>query len=336
VHSKLSLFLTCSFVIFFALLTLILTIPNQTSYSQSITVTPLVTSSLVTSSEMSTPTEIPTEFPSPTENYRFIESDDDLVLREGVWEFVDDEESSGGSYLLSGGSSQDDALVLAFLGTSVEIAYIALPNSGTLTIEVDNVALRTVVTQDIPTNYTQRAVVDYLEDKPHILRIYPSAGAIAIDGIQVGGAMMPLDDLQVNVLLMPDFMQSTTEFSSGVVAVIVRLPEDLPGTVLTVLMRNTLAEGLECLAEQIDAESVITPPDYNHNIVASIDATCDEDEVRGVYSEFVDSGEAIVFIYSIAISSEEAFSDLLNGFSVLAAGSFPTVIENNEPTINEN
>lgn len=271
--------------------------------------------------------------PLPEENYRYIESDDPIILREGEWEVVEDENASGGAYLLSSGTSQDDALILAFVGPTIEINYIAFSSAGTLTIEIDNVTVRTVVTADNPADYKRYAVVDYLEDKPHILRIYPSAGQIAIDGIKATGAATPLSNLEVNFILIPELLPLSNDYEKADAVAFVRLPEDIPGMVVTILLRNNFVEGIGCSQQQTSIENVLYPPDYNHDIVAYLPATCDENGVSAVYSEFLDSGEAIVFIYTIDIPSEDLLEGFISGFSVIGAGSFPVAIETiDQPT----
>lgn len=109
-----------------------------------------------------------------------IESDDSQVLQIGTWNSLSVVDASGDSYLYSSGSS-GDALTLEFEGTSVEIVYVTNPNFGDFAIEIDNSLHRTVVTASETTTYQNHAVVNYLEEGTHTLRVYSVSGVIAID-----------------------------------------------------------------------------------------------------------------------------------------------------------
>lgn len=112
--------------------------------------------------------------------HQWIESDDTRVTREGDWTRQTTSQASGGAYLFSGTDS-GDALTLPFSGPSVEIWYLTGPTLGTLAIEVDGTVLRTVITTESTAQFSQRAVIDYLSDENHTLRVYPAAGLIAVD-----------------------------------------------------------------------------------------------------------------------------------------------------------
>ncbi|MBZ0317275.1 MAG: hypothetical protein K8L91_12705 [Anaerolineae bacterium] len=113
---------------------------------------------------------------------QWIESDDSRVTREGEWTLQTTGQASGGAYLFSGTASPDSHILsLAFAGPSIEVWYIAGPTMGTMAIEVDGTVLRTVITTQDTTQFSQRAVIDYLSDENHMLRVYPAAGIIAVD-----------------------------------------------------------------------------------------------------------------------------------------------------------
>lgn len=108
-----------------------------------------------------------------------VESDSFLVEKTGGWRKVETDEASGGAYLLS--ETADARLTVQFIGSSLEIIYVAAPTTGTLAVEIDGVVVRTIVTQSSTVNYGQVARFNYLEDTTHILSIYTSGGVIAID-----------------------------------------------------------------------------------------------------------------------------------------------------------
>lgn len=108
---------------------------------------------------------------------RLIESDDPLVQRSGSWTKQAAAGASGGSYLYSG-KSVDDTLTLEFVGPRIEIVYVQNPALGALAIEVDGTVLRTVLTDGTTPQFGSRAIVDYLENGPHTLKVYPQEGTI--------------------------------------------------------------------------------------------------------------------------------------------------------------
>ncbi|MBI5931910.1 MAG: choice-of-anchor L domain-containing protein [Chloroflexi bacterium] len=120
--------------------------------------------------------------PSNSTPLRLIESDDPLVIHQGSWSSQAASGASGGSYLFSSGNS-DDTLTLEFSGRLVEIVYVEATALGILAIEVDHNVLRTVLTTASTTAFQRRAVIDYLDDTLHTLRLYASSGVIAIDAI---------------------------------------------------------------------------------------------------------------------------------------------------------
>lgn len=111
-----------------------------------------------------------------------IESNEEVVYRSGDWSQQNSVNASGGSYVY-GGSKKDDTLVLPFYGSYVEIIYISGVGLGTLALEIDGIVVRTVITTDSSSSFDQRAVVNYLDDGPHVLKVYAQIGSVvAIDG----------------------------------------------------------------------------------------------------------------------------------------------------------
>lgn len=119
-----------------------------------------------------------------------IESDDPQVDQSGTWVSQTSSNASARAYLYSSGST-DDTLTLEFEGTAVEIVYVKDPNLGDFAIEIDNTIVRTIVTHSDETTFDNRAVVDYLEDGQHTLRIYPVEGVIGIDAFWIAETHQP-------------------------------------------------------------------------------------------------------------------------------------------------
>lgn len=113
-----------------------------------------------------------------------LESDDPSVGSSGVWQGQNTSSASSGSYVYSSGD-ENDVLIVEFYGTSVEIVYVTHPTFGSFAIEIDNNIYRTVVTTADTTTFDNHAVVNYLEEGYHILRIYSVDGGIAIDAFVV-------------------------------------------------------------------------------------------------------------------------------------------------------
>jgi PKD repeat protein len=113
-----------------------------------------------------------------------IESNDPSVASTGVWQGQNTASASGGSYLYSSGD-ENDVLIVEFYGTSVEIVYVTHPSFGSFAIDIDNNIHRTVVTTTDEATFDNRAVVNYLDDGYHTLRIYSVDGIIAIDALVI-------------------------------------------------------------------------------------------------------------------------------------------------------
>jgi hypothetical protein len=113
-----------------------------------------------------------------------VESDDASVESTGVWQGQNTGSASGGSYVYSSGD-ENDVLILEFYGTSVEIVYVTHPSFGSFAIDIDNNIHRTVVTTADETTFDNRAVVNYLDEGYHTLRVYSVDGVIAIDAFVI-------------------------------------------------------------------------------------------------------------------------------------------------------
>lgn len=116
-----------------------------------------------------------------------IESNDSSVIQAGNWTLQNAAQSSGGKYLYSNGASED-TLTLNFEGTRIEILYVEHPSFGDFAIEIDNIIRRTVVTSNEETSFGNRAIIDYLEEGSHTLRVYGVEGVIGIDAFIVNQA----------------------------------------------------------------------------------------------------------------------------------------------------
>ncbi|MBI5929612.1 MAG: PD40 domain-containing protein [Chloroflexi bacterium] len=120
-----------------------------------------------------------------TPRSRRIESDDAQVVQNGTWVIQTATGASGGDYLYSSGN-EADALTLAFEGSTFEVLYVAGPQLGTLALEVDGTVLRTVITRADKVTYGQSAMVNYLTDEPHTLKVYAQEGGIvAVDAFVI-------------------------------------------------------------------------------------------------------------------------------------------------------
>ncbi|KAB2866989.1 MAG: hypothetical protein F9K46_01225, partial [Anaerolineae bacterium] len=114
-----------------------------------------------------------------------IESDNALVTREGNWSSQTAAAASDGAYLYSSGA-EGDVLELEFVGTTLEVVYIEGPALGTLALEVDGTVLRTVITRADQTAYGQSAIINYLSNESHLLRVYAQEGGIvAVDAFVI-------------------------------------------------------------------------------------------------------------------------------------------------------
>lgn len=125
-----------------------------------------------------------------TQTHVTIESDDPLITQTGQWHEQLSAEASGGAYLYSDpipADGEPPTLNLQFSGLYVEVLYTSGPNLGILAIEIDSTVRRTVITTTDASQYRQRAIIDYLTDEPHTLRVYPVQGIIAVDAFVAEG-----------------------------------------------------------------------------------------------------------------------------------------------------
>ncbi|MBZ0320235.1 MAG: hypothetical protein K8L91_27735 [Anaerolineae bacterium] len=124
------------------------------------------------------------------QTYVTIESDDPLITQTGQWQQQLTTEASGGAYLYSDPIPVDGeppTLNLQFSGPYLEVLYTNGPNLGILAIEVDGTVRRTLITEAETSRFRQRAIIDYLTDEPHTLRVYPVQGIIAVDAFVAEG-----------------------------------------------------------------------------------------------------------------------------------------------------
>lgn len=123
--------------------------------------------------------------PAMAQDSGLIESNNPLVFRIGTWQEYQADAASGASYTFSAGNP-DDALMLQFSGTQLTVVYVAHSALATLAIEIDGTVMRTVVTTAEETAFGQMAVIDYLSNDPHYVRVYGVGGAIAVDAFIIG------------------------------------------------------------------------------------------------------------------------------------------------------
>lgn len=114
---------------------------------------------------------------------RVVQSDEQIVAREGAWSVQQTTSANGGSYVYA--STPDDALTLEFEGTAVEIIFVSHSAFGMFTVLVDDVAVRTITTTGETAAYGQSTRIDYLTPGPHTLKIVPVKGTVAVDAFIV-------------------------------------------------------------------------------------------------------------------------------------------------------
>jgi hypothetical protein len=113
-----------------------------------------------------------------------VEAESPQVTRIGTWIAQKSRLASDQLYLYNNGGD-DDILELTFEGTSVEVIYIQHFSLGTMAIEVDGVVHLTVDTAG-DTAFMQSAMVDYLGEGTHTLRVYAVGdGTIAVDAFAI-------------------------------------------------------------------------------------------------------------------------------------------------------
>jgi hypothetical protein len=121
---------------------------------------------------------------APADSLQIVESDDTTVLQTGTWTAYDSNAASGGRYIFSSGSL-DDTLTLQFEGTRADVIFMMHPALGTFGVEIDGVLVGQVNSTTPNAQSGARATVDWLSPGPHVLRVYPITGTIAIDAFAV-------------------------------------------------------------------------------------------------------------------------------------------------------
>jgi CSLREA domain-containing protein len=168
------------------------------SETRSFTIVAGVTSALLPT-QPAVPTVEPTETPTteptleptatPDSSLTVIESDDAAVKQTGIWTAHDTPYASGGRYLFSSGSP-DDALLLTFTGSRVDIVYVKHPALGVVVVEVDGVPLQLVDSIASDSEFGARTTAS-VSPGQHTLRVYPMTGTIAIDAFVVEPQVLP-------------------------------------------------------------------------------------------------------------------------------------------------
>jgi hypothetical protein len=157
--------------------------------------------------------------PAPVDNLQIVESDDASVLQTGAWTAHDSEAASGGRYIFSSGGL-DDTLTVPFEGTRADVIYTVHPALGTFGIEVDGVLVAQVDSAAPNTQFGARATIDWLSAGPHVLRVYPIAGTIAIDAFAlVPSATSPSVPTPTVALTLPASPTPTTSPSPSTVPI---------------------------------------------------------------------------------------------------------------------
>jgi hypothetical protein len=144
----------------------------------AIVVFPTLMPTRVTPSSTLTPTEV------VSVPLLRVESDQPFVQQTGTWAAHSTDAASGGSYLYSSGSFED-ALTLAFAGTQVEVIYVKHPALGTFAVEIDETMMQLVDSVAAESEFGAVTLISGLAAGPHILRVYPVAGVIALDAFGV-------------------------------------------------------------------------------------------------------------------------------------------------------
>lgn len=113
-----------------------------------------------------------------------VQSNDVSVIQIGDWETVEAAGASGGSYLQN--TSTNAALLIEFVGPGIEIVYVTGPDYDPIALEIDGTVLRTVLTKTDEAEFGHSAVITYLSDAPHRLKVYgPMVGHVAVDAFFV-------------------------------------------------------------------------------------------------------------------------------------------------------
>lgn len=122
----------------------------------------------------------------------------------GNWQSLMTMDGPRDGTLVSSGSP-DDVLELRFNGPVVEVVYVQDVDMGTLAVEVDGAVLRTINAASQTRVADARTTIDYLDDAPHMVRVYPVRGAVAVRAFRVSGLALHVtagcveQDLHLNI-----------------------------------------------------------------------------------------------------------------------------------------
>ncbi|MDX1995795.1 MAG: N-acetylmuramoyl-L-alanine amidase [bacterium] len=114
---------------------------------------------------------------------------DALVERAGDWQAQAAEMTVEGDYLENPLAEEGDALTLTFIGTQVDLLYVAAPDYDRFDIEIDGVVVQTVEAYAPEVTVGLIATVRDLAEGTHTLRIL-ARGKIGIDAVSVDGEII--------------------------------------------------------------------------------------------------------------------------------------------------
>ncbi|MDX1994025.1 MAG: choice-of-anchor Q domain-containing protein [bacterium] len=134
-----------------------------------------------------------------------IAPDDPAISRSGNWSVSAAPDAIGESVLVS---SAQDALTLSFVGTQVDVVYLAAPQLGTFAVEIDGVIVQTVNANAPQPLYGQIVTAANLPPGQHTLRILVQQGQVAIDALVIDGQLVP-------PLLPPPTPEATAEIPAS-------------------------------------------------------------------------------------------------------------------------
>jgi hypothetical protein len=125
----------------------------------------------------------------------------ETVQTVGTWTSFDSANASGGRYIFSSGAA-NEALIMPFFGTSVDIVYIQHPALGSFAIEIDGTVVQTI-NSTASTGFGVRASVTGLSAAQHTLRIVAINGTAAIDALYVEPQTVPSAPIVAPTLVQP-------------------------------------------------------------------------------------------------------------------------------------
>lgn len=119
-----------------------------------------------------------------------VQGEDGAIVRSGNWTLQLSEGALGQSYLQSSASGAD-TLAMTFIGTQVDVVYVAGVDYGTFVVEIDGEPVRGINANASGTAFGQIASFTDLVEGEHTLRIIPLGGApVAIDALVVDGQIL--------------------------------------------------------------------------------------------------------------------------------------------------